>query len=333
MKKGIIIALLLFLIVSCKKKDDNTSNPSSDNTTPVVSTQWESLKNGLPPGAIIYSICSKGNVLYLASSNGMFFSNDKGITWSFNSTNPITNSYGLRVFNNYMFATGGSNQVFKSTNSGGTWTSIATGLSSINSYAYVLYSDGNTLWAVSNGSGRNNIYSSANWGNTWTLITPEIPNNGIPSNGSFSGAFCIQDISGTKTIYAGTSNNPAQIYSSSNMGANWNSENAGTSLGPVVASLVNCNSIVFASEPSGIFKRDINGSWNSVSNLYGVLTTDNTNLYLNTLGNEIYFSKNLGTTWVDISENITGFTGNVFCFDNYLYSISPGGGLFRKIKP
>ncbi len=333
MKKNLVFVLALIINLSCKKKDDSTSTPSNVDPAPVVSAQWEALTNGLPPGANIYSICSKGTVLYIASSNGLFFSNDKGNTWSFNSANPITTSYGLKVFNNYMFAIGSSNQIYKSTNSGGTWISIVSGLSTTNSYGYSLYSDGSILWAVSYGSGRNNVYSSSNWGNAWTLVTPQFPSNGIPNDASFSGAFCIQDVSGTKTIYAGTSNNPAQIYSSTNNGTNWNSENGGVSQGPVVASLVSLNSNVFASLPSGIFKRNLNGTWNSISNLYGYLTNDNSNLYLNTSGNEMYFSNNLGANWVNITENITGFTGNAFSFENFLYTVTPGGGLYRRAKP
>lgn len=335
MKNPVILLLvsIMILALSCKKNDDNTSTPNNSVPVPAASSQWEALSNGLPPGAIIYSICSKGTVLYVGSSNGLFFSNDKGNTWSFNSANPISTSYGLRVFNNYMFAIATSNQIFKSTNSGGTWVPIVTGLSTINSTGYVLYSDGTILWAVSYGSGRNNIYSSSNWGSAWNLLTPEFPSNGIPSDAAFSGAFCIQDVAGTKTLYAGTSNNPAQIYSSVNNGSSWSPENGGTALGPVVASLVSCNNYVFASLPSGVFKRSQNGTWNSVSSLYGNLSTDNSNLYLNTLGNNIYYSNNLGATWVDLTENIAGFTGNVFTYDNYLFTVTPGGGLYRRTKP
>jgi photosystem II stability/assembly factor-like uncharacterized protein len=135
------------------------------------------------------------NILYVASTDGsadanLFRSNDNGVSWTLTNRgleNLGINGLAIDPTNpNVLYAATQEQKVFKSTNSGDTWTASSYGITSpdnstiiVTSVAVSLF-DHNQVFATTQYNG---IYRSLNGGASWRPF-----NNGIEEGGSpFSG--------------------------------------------------------------------------------------------------------------------------------------------------
>lgn len=112
---------------------------------------WQQMNNGLT-GLNIYTFATIGDRLYLGGTNGVWYSDDDGTTWTATGfTGQVT--YALHTVGSQLYA-GGDFGIRFSSDSGATWTLINDGLSA--ALTARLVDDGTYLYAgVYNGGGVN----------------------------------------------------------------------------------------------------------------------------------------------------------------------------------
>ncbi|MDL2717037.1 MAG: hypothetical protein PT977_04730 [Acidobacteriota bacterium] len=134
---------------------------------------WTSSNAGLPAGVLVSSLVSTGNTLYLGSNGPLYRSADAGTTWSAvtppnpagpNSVYSLLVDGGALYAGTFGFGTPDTHGLFKSTNSGATWTRLANGLPS-NRPVYALAADGSRVYA---GLSKGLFFSEDN-GATWKI--------------------------------------------------------------------------------------------------------------------------------------------------------------------
>lgn len=164
--------------------------------------QWVPSSNGIPSEQYVTSLGVSGNVLYAATSGGIFKSSDAGMNWfqilSFTGT-----IYSLAFSGNYIYA-GANDGIWKSTNSGINWSKITFygspaiwSVSCSNGNAYA------TLWAE-------NVYKSTDNGVIWFPVSPIGDSRAVSANEPY--------------VYAGYYNYTGLnggVYRSVNAGLNW----------------------------------------------------------------------------------------------------------------
>ncbi len=267
--------------------------------------------------------------IIVGTSNGMFSSENGGITWARVKAG-LTTAY-ITVFahnGTSLFCGTGGAGVFRATSTGTTWSQSSTGL--VSSSVTAIGINGSTTFA---GTDMGGLYRSSDKGTTWIYC-------GIPD--VRIGAFVV---SGT-TIFAGTSNG---IYRSTDNGVSWN---AGDSAQMVlsVTSFAISDSLLFAGTNTGMYvSRDQGTSWvqsnSGLSNLY-IQTVAVLNHVVFASSENLYVSYNNGVTWNSIMSytpiSALAVSGNDLLVGNAGYDVyrvresgqtwtveSPGSGVGR----
>jgi ligand-binding sensor domain-containing protein len=106
--------------------------------------------------------------------------------------------------------------VFQSTNSGGSWSAVKTGLN--NFYVYALVIDPTTPSTLYAGTWGGGVYQSTNSGGSWSAV-----NIGLSGNALCVYALAI-DPTTPSTLYAGTYRG---VFQSTNSGGSWSAVNTG----------------------------------------------------------------------------------------------------------
>jgi len=202
---------------------------------------WEPKNNGITGVKFIFDIVDTDKGLY-ACSEKIFFSDDKGESWTNISIPTMVNAATLIGVENTLFASVRTNAsteniVFRSIDNGENWLlkeNMPEG--SIYKFAYM----NEMLYAVSANNNTSEVYVSANKGNTWTK------GNGL---NSFGGVYfsCFESYNGT--VYVGGSNG---VYKSTDNGLNW------TSIGSKdVTAMVRKDNILYVGNLKGIYERQL----------------------------------------------------------------------------
>jgi hypothetical protein len=190
--------------------------------------------------------------------------------------------------------------VFKSTNRGGNWSQINTGLINLNIQALSIDpSSTDTLYAGTTGG----IYKSVNSGDSWYPINVGLTSSAIT-------ALAIDPITPT-IIYAGTSG--GGVFKSTNSGGSWAQINTGftddySSYVRALAIDKSNSNVIYAGVYNGVFKStNSGGSWSrtgtgiTYSDILSLAidpTSPNT-VYVGTFGG-LYRSINGGESWSEV---------------------------------
>jgi len=161
---------------------------------------------------VLFSISQAGTVsagINVWTSNGPEGGSIRAL-----AIDPATPSTLYAGTDNYVI---GSHGVFKSTNGGGNWTPVNTGLT--NAHVSALAIDPatpSTLYAGTHGDG---VFKSTNGGGNWTPVNAGLTN-------PYVSALAI-DPATPDTLYAGTVYPGGGVFKSTNGGGNWTPVNTG----------------------------------------------------------------------------------------------------------
>ncbi len=222
---------------------------------------WDRASNGLPHDPFgdyqkISSITIKDTNIFVAvdgTSGGVYFSNNKGVSWVFKSNGLTTNSsiISLTSEGNNIYASTAGNGLYLSTDNGGNW--YETSIGSSYSFAKVVKSGANLIALTYNSSG---AYLSTNNGVSWTGI------NGL----SFSYIYDIV-VNGNAVFIVGDGVFYGSIYKSTDNGVSWNTIGSNPGLpypNPIIYSLGADGSNIYAGTYTNIYLSSDNGNtWSS----------------------------------------------------------------------
>ncbi len=212
-----------------------------------------------------------------------------------------------------------SGGVYLSTDEGGNWIPINTGLTDSVVFAFALKSE-KIFIATGNGG----VFSSSNNGTTW-----ESKNNGLSNINVRTLA-----VSGTN-LFCGTYGG---VFLSTNDGISWTAVNNGLPIDPnvpfIVSSLTLVDTYLFAgTDGYGIFLSTDNGAnWLEINNgltntRVQCLSTIGSNIFAGTFYG-VFMSTNYGATWLD-TQALTGIIINsLYSTSTRVFAGFSGGGIY-----
>jgi hypothetical protein len=237
-----------------------------------------------------------------------------------------------------LYAGGDQGTVFKSTDSGSSWTPANSGLpaTTVRSLAIDPTSP-TTLYA---GTGGNGAYKTTDGGASWSPAK-----SGLASNVN---ALAINPLD-PSVLYAGTN---VGVYRTSDSGGSWVQANSGigaTMIAALAIDPVNPSRVYAATLGAGAFKTTNDAAnWGSISGSVGeeyvvlpssvkALALDPTNpftIYAGSVSDGVFRSFNSGgQNWRAINGGLTNLTIAALAIDptnpNSLYAATGGGGIFK----
>ena len=245
--------------------------------------------------------------------------------------------------------------VNKSTNSGGNWHQINTGLPEgypINALAIDPITP-STLYAATGGGGAGGMFRSTNGGSSWSAINMGLHDN---SGNAFTVSALVIDPTMPSTLYAGTDG--GGMFRTTDSGGNWHPINTGLPAGypinalaidPITPSTLYAGTERGSDGSGGVFRStDSGGSWSAINMGLPVVgspifalaidPTIPTTLYAAPRAG-VFRSTDSGGSWSASSIGLTdnsGKTLTVFAlaFDpttpTTLYAAAGAGGVFRS---
>ena len=218
---------------------------------------WNKSLTGFPAGSFIWSMCNSDHGLLAGTGDGLYKTTDNGTSWEKLTGASDTINYGVvygiaarnqEIYTAITYQFNGI--VYKSTDSGETWTRSGNGFASDIQYMRSIAVSGNNIVAGSD----QGLYYSTDDGNTWILSNQTV------------GFF--EEIAATPNyLYATAPGNG--IYRSSNEGITWTTAfNVPFSFSGITAM---DNYAYAGSGTGGAFYSNDNGNiWDSVSFQYNV---------------------------------------------------------------
>lgn len=250
---------------------------------------WVHITTGLPLQAGTGFLCvnslaqSSSNIL-IATDQGLYYSTDNGLTWhSSNTTGTSKFAAGVAANGSTACAvvneTTGSNKIYRSTNSGVSWSSV---FSTVSEDFVCVASDGIDHFYV--GTFTSN-YLSANNGSSWQSF-----GSGIQS-GTGSFAIAVKD----SNVFVG---NSTGVYFSHNKGSSFISTNTGLDPDPnnSVQGLAISSNFVFAGLfQNAIWKRPLSDFGISLKTNVNTVIELNAQIYPNPVTGESFLSYEVAT--------------------------------------
>ena len=235
----------------------------------------------------IYSIEVSGNKIFAGSGDGLFVSDDQGVTWSIIS-DAIFHNHAIShlAISGSTILAGGYSGLFYSKDDGASWTQAITGLVDPRIESLAVY--GSTFLAGTSSG----VYMSMNSGQNWTSIgLPVTYVHSFSCNGS--------------DVFACASQMSGGIFVTPDYGGNWNFLLGG--LPTYNVSSISWNGAdMLAATDSGVFVSADRGlTWTKKSHgiildAYNTVTCvagSGTNLYAGTYSTGIFVSHDGGESW------------------------------------
>jgi photosystem II stability/assembly factor-like uncharacterized protein len=248
-----------------------------------------------------------GSSIFLGTAYDIYKSNDNGFTWININSSIQAYPFSLVSLNGVLYVLG-VDGIYKSTNSGATWSQLTFNFGTPTK----LFDAGNNLFCWSNGS----TYVSSNGGNSWTLVTNINFSTIVEFNTNFLGG------------------NNGGVYSWIN--GTQNIKNAGLGGASTTRSLFRDGNNIYSSNANGIYKTLNDGnSWLNISAglplnvIVNCITKSGNKLVIGTKGYGIYTSSDNGNTWV---QSNSGLTINGIFYSNATALFENNGRLFLGAK-
>ena len=225
--------------------------------------------------------------------------------------------YSLLSTSNFLFAgtdaADTSGGIFRSSDTGTTWTRMVNGISNVNAIA----SPGNNIFAGTDSG----IYLSSNAGTNWSPVFSHVHVNALAAQGS--------------KVFAGTSANG--LITSTNNGTSWSANN-GTLPITDVQSLAVKGGILFAgTNGNGLFlSTDTGQSWTDVSSglpASSVLSLEENSqqFFAGTAGDGIFRTDDSGKTWKQVDSGLVNLNVTSLGIRNgNLFAGTIGGGVWER---
>ncbi len=268
---------------------------------------------------------SGNNYLLAFDELGVAYSSDKGMTWQYTLAGfpPASNIDNALVVSGKILLSGTHGDgVYKSSNSGNSWTKIGTTnpLDTLsNGIIFAVYRSGSIILAGTCGDG---LYRSADNGLTWTHITAGLPVDELNS-------LCIFGLSKSGSNFIAATDQG--VYYSSNNGVSWNNTNiSGTgyvAMGVAANGTTACagvnrftgNNEVYRSTNSGVTWTVVFAS--GFDDFTCVAADGVDHFYVGSFESN-YVSANNGSTWNPFGPGFSPGTGafSIAVKDNYVFA-------------
>jgi len=285
---------------------------------------WSACHSGLASTNVV-SLYKNGNNLFAGTNNGIFQSSNYGENWEcLNSDLDYSIEVrGIIKENDKIFIGTNLKGVLMSTDNGGNWTELNSGISDLTTSNLIKY--GSKIY-FSTSIGK--IYVSSNYGENWTLINPT--SSGFPS---YAGK--IKLTIKNSMIYAGTNNGCFYTF---NNGKSWN--NISDSLANKnILSLALCGDILFVgTSGKGIFSTSDSGNtWFEANNgltdsIVNVILVYKNYIFAGTNNSGIFLSSDNGMNWTDVSSGVFNFSITSLAIDDSLIYAGTNGAAVYSAK-
>jgi photosystem II stability/assembly factor-like uncharacterized protein len=282
-------------------------------------TEWSEAGIGLT-NTNIYALSAIGSNLYAGTldsmGGGIIFSSDNGATWHTSSIEPYTYVYsfacGFSGMGDTIFFAGTNGKgVFRSTDSGASWSKINTGLAAI--YVPVLMIDDSRLFAGT----EMGVFITDDDGAHWS-----------ESNAGLSATEVHAFDTSGSNIYAATWS--SGVFVSTNEGMSWTRLNATHNMYNISSLVTNDSNIFVGTLGEGLFVSTDNGNTWSNKGLKFVYTLafDSSYLFAGTSGG-IFRSTDNGLNWTAVNNGLTDSTvWNLAVYNNSIYAGTNTGDVF-----
>jgi len=285
-------------------------------------------QTGGPGGGTIYAFASKGTLLFAGLDDGVYRSTNSGETWTKAGLKDISIS-SLFVNVNMVFAGTPNGKVFRSTDDGVNWTELVANFPPVTVTSFAV--SGSFIFVAfddEHGQGRGGVYRSTDNGESWSTLNVPIP-----------GRYRVFDLAVTGPfIFAATGDDG--VYRSTNNGESWAAVNSGFNDISCVAlgvSSVPGDTTVFAGTFYNLYRSTNNGeSWGKAN--IGLPTFPDvrgfvvdSNVLFAATGNGVYRSTDNGEQWTEMNAGLT--RSEVFCIEsngNYLFTGTYEAGVHRS---
>ncbi len=276
----------------------------------------------------ITAITGDASTLIAVANSGICRSIDAGASWTDVSGNGMDvstqNDFGDAIMTSAGFFVGTFGGIYKTTNSGISWTRSDNGIHSHSIQSPSIVSLGADIFT---GTSYGGVFRSSDLGQTWTNVS-----NGLSLNE-------YQDYAVPKFVGATGSTLFSGAYMSNDAGATWTLHNSPGKVGNLPW-IVQNGVFITLDANNGVYRSTDNGAtW--VLNPVGTVTnlcSDGTTLYLSipptvALDPSLYYSNDAGATWIQSTLNGTpGYTnpyGNIYFTGNSMLYISAQPGLYE----
>ena len=280
---------------------------------------WSLVQNTLT-SSFISDIYVDGGKIITCTSEGLFSSDDLGVTWMV--TNDGLNAQSVQaiyVNQDNVFAGTNSNGLFKLNQTNGSWSTINNGLDGPNARSIFDIIENETGIHIATGDG---VYFSSNGGESWQIkLDPPDVNQSISVLNEYNGTFL-----------AGPGPNKNDLYISNDNLNTWSIIDIDILSSPTLfESLYFKENIIIVGTADGelFFSGDLGESWREISiDLGGFffpydIELVNDLLYVATVRG-IVISENLGETW-SFSKNFFTPTRDLLVHSDNIYAATSNG--------
>ncbi|GAM10694.1 Y_Y_Y domain protein [Geobacter sp. OR-1] len=280
--------------------------------------------------ALLVNNATNPTLFFAGTGNGLYKrSIAAGSPWTAVTGLPSpTAVYGLaRLEGGTTYYAATDNGIYRSTNSGNSWSVFSSGLIVGKGVTFNPASVNNVIAGFS-GSG---IYRSTNSGDSWIQTA-------TPAATTLFAASLVYDSAGS-AAYAATGSG---VFSSIDNGINWNPFNTGLTVLDVRTLLMDPADTLYAGTAAGVFFWDsVGGAWNELNpnNSLGnkdvtSLAHDGTYLYAGTAGGGVYRREFAGSDWIQKISGLAASTSitSLSVDSVYIYAGTKGSGVYRSVN-
>lgn len=285
----------------------------------LASAQWQNcnLTTGTTNGPVT-ALETNGSTMTFAGKavGGIYRSVNSGTTWSAIVSGMSANSALTLFLRSGTLYAGTTNGVYTSSNNGGNWSNTVLNSVTVSDFA------GNTNYTFAATSGQG-VQRSTNNGNTWS-----------PANTGLGSMNVLSLATAGTTLYAGTET--AGMYRSSNDGTNWTAMNGNLPNEAVKSVFVTSNRTLAGLVVDGIYATSDSGrTWTAHNNGIGLGNVTSNfcqsfdYLFVATLSG-VYVSFDEGDQWYSLNDSYVSSATSLTTNGVYLYAGQSNGTLWRR---